>query len=119
MDSIDRAFEANAHRADVDRDYGLPLARPARTATGPDAAGIETFTVRQLGVLAYVQGFTLHHYKASSLDAAMSSGFFDEAADILAVGDMVLISARDGGAAMFVASTKFPVVLAPIAGGGA
>ena len=58
-----------------------------------------SFAVRNLSVLAYAQGFTLWHYKggAGALADVSADGFFDEAADLLAPGDMVMISAADGG----------------------
>ena len=57
------------------------------------------FMIRNLSVLAYAQGFTLWHYKAGDarLQDIARHGFFDDAADMLAGGDMVMISARDGG----------------------
>ncbi len=62
------------------------------------------FLMRNLSVLAYAQGFTLWHYRADQDDlaGADSPGFFAPAADLLQTGDMMLISARDGGRARFV-----------------
>jgi hypothetical protein len=62
------------------------------------------FTVRNLSVLAYAQGFTLWHYasKADPLDEVGQHGFFNPAADLLTGGDMMLISAPDGGRASLV-----------------
>ena len=59
---------------------------------------------RSMSVLAYAQGFTLWHYKAGAAGLAdtVGNGFFDTASDMLAVGDMVLISARDGGRMLIV-----------------
>jgi hypothetical protein len=58
-----------------------------------------SFALRNLCVLAYANGFTLWHYKASPdpLDDVSGQGFFADAADMLAAGDMIMISARDGG----------------------
>jgi hypothetical protein len=74
------------------------------------------FTLRNLSVLAYAQGFTLWHYK--HLDAPLSNvahaGFFDMASDMLASGDMVLISAQDGGRSAFVSVAGRAVYLCPI-----
>jgi hypothetical protein len=57
------------------------------------------FALRNLSVLAYANGFTLWHYKAmgdaQSLVAAR--GFFDAAGDVLSAGDMMMVSAVDGG----------------------
>jgi hypothetical protein len=56
------------------------------------------FTLRNLSVLAYAQGFTLWHYKAEDeLDAVGHTGFFDSAADMVSAGDMMMVSAKNGG----------------------
>jgi hypothetical protein len=57
------------------------------------------FAIRHLSVLAYAQGFTLWHYKAGETELAVvaAPGFFDDAAEMLAAGDMVMVSAVDGG----------------------
>jgi hypothetical protein len=57
------------------------------------------FTIRNLSVLAYANGFTLWHYKASRdrLDQVEGLDFFADAADMLAEGDMMMVSAADGG----------------------
>ena len=57
------------------------------------------FTIRNLSVLAYANGFTFWHYKAGTetLDTVNRPGFFADAADMLAAGDMVMVSAADGG----------------------
>lgn len=56
------------------------------------------FAIRNLSVLAYANGFTLWHYKAGKdrLEAVSADDFFADAADMLAVGDMVMVSALDG-----------------------
>lgn len=66
------------------------------------------FTLRNLSVLAYAQGFTLWHYRAAAapLARAAGPGFFNPAADMIAAGDMVLVSAADGGRILFVASAS-------------
>ena len=63
------------------------------------------FTLRNLSVLAYAQGFTLWHYRAA-VARATAQGFFDPAADMIAAGDMVLVSAADGGRVLFVSSAS-------------
>jgi hypothetical protein len=57
------------------------------------------FTLRNLSVLAYANGFTLWHYKAAAEEPAHvgQPGYFDDAGDMLAGGDMMMVSARDGG----------------------
>jgi hypothetical protein len=75
------------------------------------------FAIRNLSVLAYAQGFTLWHYKsgAATLAQAAVRGFFDNASDMLATGDMMMISGSDGGRVMFVAATAGGVATAPLA----
>ena len=77
------------------------------------------FAVRHMSVLAYAQGFTLWHYKAGSdrLEDVAAGGFFADAADMLAGGDMVMVSAADGGRVVCVAPIGPDLVVrtAPIA----
>jgi hypothetical protein len=75
------------------------------------------FAIRNLSVLAYAQGFTLWHYRADAapLDQAARPGFFDDAADMFAAGDMVLVSASTGGRVLFVTATEPAVITAPLA----
>lgn len=56
------------------------------------------FTFRNLSVLAYANGFTLWHYKATGdcLEQVGQSGFFANVDDMLAAGDIVMVSAIDG-----------------------
>ena len=56
------------------------------------------FEAKDLSVLAYSNGFTLWHYlsvdDATDLDA---NGYFNTAADMLRVGDMILANTNKGG----------------------
>jgi hypothetical protein len=63
------------------------------------------FAIRNLSVLAYANGFTLWHYKAGrdQLEAVELRDFFADAADMLAEGDLMMISAADGGRVLCVA----------------
>ncbi len=78
------------------------------------------FAIRNLSVLAYAQGFTLWHYRApqAPLAALASPGYFNLASDILATGDMLMMSARDGGRVAFVVQVSVEptenVQLAPL-----
>lgn len=56
------------------------------------------FAVRNLSVLAYANGFTLWHYKAGAdpLATVGAGDFFVPADDLLASGDILLLSATDG-----------------------
>jgi hypothetical protein len=61
------------------------------------------FRIRNLSVLAYAQGFTQWHYKHGGvMRDALAPGFFNSAAELIATGDMVLVSCRDGGAMLFI-----------------
>jgi hypothetical protein len=61
--------------------------------------------INNLSVLTYTRDFTLWHYKAEAAGAeSCSRGFFDDASHMMAAGDMVLISAKDGGQVLFVAA---------------
>lgn len=74
------------------------------------------FAVRNLSVLAYAQGFTLWHYRAGTTPLAQvaAAGFFDETGDMFAVGDMVLVSAPEGGRVLFVAAIEGGVLTTPL-----
>lgn len=73
------------------------------------------FVIRNLSVLAYAQGFTLWHYKAAApLGGLAAPGYFDEAADMLAPGDMMLLSGREGGQMRVVVQAAPCVRLAPL-----
>ena len=76
------------------------------------------FAIRNLSVLAYANGFTLWHYKAGAdpLDALAAQDFFADAADMLAPGDMLMMSAADGARLIAVAPMlDGMVVTAPLA----
>jgi hypothetical protein len=75
------------------------------------------FAIRNLSVLAYAQGFTLWHYKAGTdrLDDVAEPGFLADAGDILVTGDMLLISAADGGRIAFIRPSNGAPALAPLA----
>jgi hypothetical protein len=62
------------------------------------------FAIRNLSVLAYANGFTLWHYRAGRdpLEQVETQDFFADAADMLAEGDMMLVSASDGGGVLCV-----------------
>ena len=66
------------------------------------------FAIRNLSVLAYAQGFTLWHYRPMGgvqLSVVAAPGFFNDAADMFASGDMMLVSGTCGAAVLFVTST--------------
>ena len=56
------------------------------------------FSLRNLSVLAYANGFTLWHYKADPADhpSMGAPDFFADADDMLAGGDMMMVTSREG-----------------------
>jgi len=67
------------------------------------------FTIRNLSVLAYANGFTLWHYKSAVDERTKltSRNFFSEARDMLADGDLVIANTATG-----------PMLMAVCASGG-
>lgn len=61
---------------------------------------------RNLSVLNYANGFTFWHYRAEeepiSLRHILHPVFFTAASHMFRRGDMIMVSARDGGAHLFV-----------------
>lgn len=76
-------------------------------------APIGTFAVRDLSVLAYAHGFTLWHYKLGlkTVSNATAPGFFNESSDMMAVGDMILVSGSSGAGVLVVANVQNGVVV--------
>jgi hypothetical protein len=74
------------------------------------------FTLRNLSVLAYANGFTLWHYKsgADALNQAAAKGYFAEAADLMAPGDMVMLTGAEGGKIATIAGAGKQIALAPL-----
>lgn len=74
------------------------------------------FRIRNLSVLSYAQGFTLWHYRANvatlsadKIDAVgitevSAPGFFE--CDMLASGDIILVSCRDGALQLYVSAIR-------------
>jgi hypothetical protein len=75
------------------------------------------FALRNLSVLAYANGFTLWHYKAQGDDQSSIAqpGYFSDAGDMLAGGDMMMVSARDGGRILCVLTSPEGLHVAPMA----
>jgi hypothetical protein len=56
------------------------------------------FKSKDLSVLAYANGFTLWHYTSVDLAADMdTAGYFNDASDMVRVGDMVMANADTDG----------------------
>jgi hypothetical protein len=56
------------------------------------------FSLRNLSVLAYANGFTLWHYKSTKdrLDDIDGNNYLGEASDMLTAGDLMITAATDG-----------------------
>jgi hypothetical protein len=69
--------------------------------------------IRNFSCVAYANGFTLWHYKATrnSLAEVTAPGFFDPMAELISAGDVVMISAADGGRVAFIQSDETPITL--------
>ena len=65
------------------------------------------FNIRNFSILAYAQGFTHWHYKGldDEMHVVLEKGFFASAgkSGMLKTGDLITISAHDGGAQRYVA----------------
>jgi len=58
------------------------------------------FTLKDLSVLAYANGFTLWHYKTTDPDSDVDDAdYFLDAIDMLRPGDMILANTGEGGTA--------------------
>lgn len=77
---------------------------------------MSAFAVRHLSVLTYASGagFTLWHYKAAAVADVERPGFFDDAADMIAPGDHMHVSAPDGGALILLRTTGLSVFVEPM-----
>ncbi|MDE8346495.1 MAG: hypothetical protein POH28_10040, partial [Acidocella sp.] len=60
-------------------------------------------------------GFTLWHYKAETLTQPAAAGFFADAADLMVPGDMVMLSAPDGGRIAAIAGAGKAIALNALA----
>lgn len=75
-----------------------------------------TCIIRNLSVLAYAQGFTLWHYKAPArrVDEVCVDDYFEDAGDMLVAGDMLMVSAADGGRMLFASSVWGRIRMMPL-----
>ena len=74
------------------------------------------FLNKDLSVIAYANGFTLWQYygKEDSLDVIETTGFFDRVKTLMAVGDIIVISAKDGAAIRAVTELSPSVKIGPL-----
>jgi hypothetical protein len=71
------------------------------------------FAIRNLSVLAYANGFTLWHYKSGKdkLDAVAGNNYLADAADMLTAGDLIMMTAGDGGCILCVTLADIETVI--------
>jgi hypothetical protein len=70
------------------------------------------FSLRHLSVLNYANGFTLWHYRSPHpLQAVEMPNFFNAASDMLAPGDMIIISTIDTVAQRWITSENRTITL--------
>lgn len=98
--------------ARIDAERNTPPKPGARQMPGQ-------FAIRNLSVLAYANGFTLWHYKASRTPLAevAADGFFSDASDMVAAGDFIIASASDGGRVLVVSCSDLNTVTTKPYGG--
>ena len=75
------------------------------------------FAIRNLSVLAYANGFTLWHYKSGkdTLDGISGGNYLGDASDMLTAGDLIMVTAIDGGRILYVTLADIEtVVTAPL-----
>ncbi|MCF3948282.1 hypothetical protein AiwAL_14230 [Acidiphilium sp. AL] len=74
------------------------------------------FTLRNLSVLAYANGFTFWHYRAGeeALTGLDRSDFFAEAGDLLSPGDILMASGEAGARIGVIARQNHSLVLAAL-----
>jgi len=74
------------------------------------------FSLRNLSVLAYANGFTLWHYRSGSdgFDLLDQAGYFTEAGDLMAQGDIVMASGDAGARVAAVRQTERGLCLAAL-----
>lgn len=58
------------------------------------------YVAKNLSVLAYANGFTLWHYTTNdTANTVDTDGYFNSAADMIRVGDIILANTETGGTA--------------------
>jgi len=55
------------------------------------------FSLRDLSVLHYANGFTLWKYKTTKIDAVLTPDYFNDIADTITNGDHIYVAGTDGG----------------------
>lgn len=93
------------------------LNRELSTPTDPSSQALRAagFAIRDLSVLAYANGFTLWHYRTGEQRPETPADFFDDAADMMAVGDLIMITGLPGASIVAVlTASQGSVTVGPI-----
>ena len=74
------------------------------------------FLNKDLSVLAYANGFTLWQYygKEDTLETVSQPDFFVRVKTLMAIGDIIIISAKDGAAIRAVTELSPSVKIGPL-----
>ena len=73
------------------------------------------FVNRNMSVIAYANGFTLWHYKSDTdLEKIETPGYFDKIQTLMAIGDIIVINAKDGTAIRAVTELSPSVIIGPL-----
>ena len=73
------------------------------------------FQNKNLSVIAYANGFTLWHYKASeTLATITASGYFSSVKTLMNTGDIILVNASDGATIKAISVTEGVVTVAAL-----
>lgn len=74
------------------------------------------FLNRNMSVIAYANGFTLWQYygKEDTLETILQPGYFEKVVTLMAIGDIVIISAKDGTAIRAVTELSPSVKIGPL-----
>jgi len=77
------------------------------------------FSLRNLSVTAYANGYTSWCYRgvsSATIAEVQADGFFNPSADMLNPGDTIMCSCRDGGVLLYVDAAEGGVKARPMCG---
>lgn len=74
------------------------------------------FRNKEMSVLAFANGFTLWQYKSNedTLETVSQPGYFERVMTLMAIGDIVIINAKDGTAIRAVTELSPSVKIGPL-----
>ena len=87
-------MKKNSSTEAILRTENATAANPARDHSKP----MQPFSIRELSVLAYANGFTLWHYTSATdtLETTSVANYMADVADMLSVGDIIMATGSDG-----------------------